>query len=222
MSNKVIQNTKSHSERSFNMKKTLGIALLFVIGLTFGVAQVHACGAEKSGSATSEMKGKSCGSAVEAKMISSDSKSKKCPSSGMSSSASEMSAHCSPEECAEMAKFCESYDGKCEIRTISVKGMTCESCENTVKASLMKIDGVLKVAKVSHENGVAVVCIDPDKVDNDALTSAVSNKGFEAQMMAAVSTTSNKQCASKSSAKAGGCCSKNKGASKEASLQDSK
>lgn len=91
----------------------------------------------------------------------------------------------SPEECAKM------YDSKrnCTITQMSVKGMTCGGCEQSVTASLEAVPGVLKVIKVSHEDGIALVCCDPTKFDGAAMTKAVADKGFEAMIMPAVAKT---------------------------------
>lgn len=92
----------------------------------------------------------------------------------------------SPEECA---KLCGKTDGKCEMVNMSVKGMTCGGCEKTVTAALEKTPGVLKVVSVSYKDGTALVCVDPAKCKSEALTTAVSNSGYEAQVVPAVATT---------------------------------
>ncbi len=124
------------------MRKTLGIILFAVICLTFGFTQVQA--------------GPGCGSKdVEAKLTSSKAS---CDPS--------KSNYCTPEECADWKKICEKYDGKCENRTISIKGMTCGGCENSIKTTLLGVDGVLEVLKVSHTQEVAIVCFDADHSNN--------------------------------------------------------
>jgi copper chaperone CopZ len=87
------------------------------------------------------------------------------------------------------AHGCEGYAGNCEKVAMKVTGMTCGGCEKSVEACLMKIDGVLKVEKVDHASGTAMVCIDPSKVKSDALTTAVSAKGYGAEIMPAVAKT---------------------------------
>jgi copper chaperone len=88
----------------------------------------------------------------------------------------------------DCAATCE-YAGKCQFRTISIKGMTCGGCEQSVTTALTATPGVLKVVSVNYKTGTAVVCIDPTKVEDKVITTAVSNTGFEAQIIPAVATT---------------------------------
>ncbi len=96
------------------------------------------------------------------------------------------SAAMSPEECA---KLCGKDGGKCEMVNMSVKGMTCGGCENTITTALEKVPGVLKVVSVSYKEGTALVCIDPTKCKSETLTTAVTNSGYEAKVVPAVATT---------------------------------
>ena len=59
------------------------------------------------------------------------------------------------------------YEGKCETVHISIDGMTCGSCENTLTTVLSGLEGVVKVHKISHEDGMAVVCCDPTKIKGE-------------------------------------------------------
>jgi copper chaperone len=81
--------------------------------------------------------------------------------------------------------------------------MTCGGCENSVKTALEDVPGVIKVAKISYKDGVALVCFDPEKGKTDAMTTAVTNKGYEAEIIPAVArddasvmhkTTGESQC----------------------------
>lgn len=113
----------------------------------------------------------------------------------------------------EHARLCKS-DGKCEFTTISVKGMTCGGCEQSVSATLTEVPGVLKVLKVSYQDGLAEVCFDPAKTTGEALTTAVTNKGYQAEIVPAVVTSGDaKACSKLTGAKKSGCCklSKTKG-----------
>jgi copper chaperone len=102
----------------------------------------------------------------------------------------------SPEECAklcgmtpeECAKLCGDKKN-CGFTQMSVKGMTCGGCESTIKTALASVDGVHHVIKVDHKEGIALVCCDPAKVDGKALTSAVINKGYQAEIIPAVAKT---------------------------------
>jgi len=89
---------------------------------------------------------------------------------------------------AELAKLCESHEN-CEMRCISVKGMTCTSCEETISAALTDVTGVLKVVKVSYKDGCAIVCVEKDNCNGESLINAVANKGYTAEMIPAVATT---------------------------------
>src|SRR6266571_4377707 len=56
--------------------------------------------------------------------------------------------------------------------TIQVRGMSCGSCEATVKSALKEIDGVSE-AQVSYEQGQAVVTYDSTKTTPEAIARAV-------------------------------------------------
>ena len=100
----------------------------------------------------------------------------------------------------ECAKACA--EGKLVKHTMSIKGMTCGSCENSVKTALTKIEGVKHVMSVSHKNETAVVCIDPTTCKTESLVKAVTAKGYTAQMVnAVVKTTGVKATDSKSCSK---------------------
>lgn len=61
--------------------------------------------------------------------------------------------------------------------TLSVPGMTCESCPITVKKALSKVDGVSKT-DVSFEKRQAVVTFDDAKTSVQKLTKATENAGY--------------------------------------------
>lgn len=61
--------------------------------------------------------------------------------------------------------------------TLDVPGMTCSSCPITVKAALMKLDGVQKVAP-DLDKKVAVVTYDDSKTSAQQLTLATKNAGY--------------------------------------------
>lgn len=99
----------------------------------------------------------------------------------------------SPEECLKLCgmtpeeckKMCEGHEN-CSLTKMSVKGMTCGSCESQVTTVLSKVEGVNKVIKVDHKEGFALVCVDPTKTDYKAMTAAVINTGYQAQIVPAV------------------------------------
>ncbi|WP_345243575.1 heavy metal-associated domain-containing protein [Nibrella saemangeumensis] len=65
-----------------------------------------------------------------------------------------------------------------KVANVSIKGMTCNVCENKVKDGVSKVKGVSDV-KVSHEQGTAVVKYDPKKTSLPEIQKAVAASGFE-------------------------------------------
>ena len=104
----------------------------------------------------------------------------------------------------EHTRLCKG-DGKCEFTAISIKGMTCGGCEKSVSAALTEVPGVLKVVRVSYEEEVAEVCFDPNKTTGEALTTAVANKGYEAEIIPAVATSSDSKGCSRLTGTKSGC-----------------
>jgi len=117
-----------------------------------------------------------------------------------SSSSHQMSAkgQCTPEEAAacaaklgispeECQKLCAS--GEYTPVNMSIKGMTCTGCENTITTCLQALPGVVKVGVVSYKDGSAFVVVDPKKVNNEELVKAISDKGYQAEVIPAVSVT---------------------------------
>lgn len=101
----------------------------------------------------------------------------------------------------DCAKKC-GYKGKCEMRSISIEGMTCGGCEQAVTAALSELPGVIKVTQICHKAGMAEVCIDPSKVEDKALTKTVANKGYKAEIIPAVAKSTDADPAKISSDKA--------------------
>lgn len=130
-----------------------------------------------------------------------------CSSKAEKASATAGKDHCSKEDIEACAKKlgitveeCKAMfaDGKHAMKTISIEGMTCGSCENSVKGALEKVDGVLKVVSISHKEKKAVVCIDPAKCSTEALTKAVTAKGYKAAVVTADAKTAPEGHGSKS------------------------
>jgi mercuric ion binding protein len=61
--------------------------------------------------------------------------------------------------------------------TLSVPGMTCESCPITVKTALTRVEGVGKV-EASLEHKEAIVTFDEAKTKVEALLDATKNAGY--------------------------------------------
>ncbi|MEW6412685.1 MAG: cation transporter [Candidatus Zixiibacteriota bacterium] len=74
-------------------------------------------------------------------------------------------------------------------RTISIKGMTCTGCENSISAALVKVPGVVEVVSISYQKGEAVVKVDPAKIKESEITTAVASEGYEAKIIPAVATS---------------------------------
>lgn len=60
--------------------------------------------------------------------------------------------------------------------TITVEGMSCEGCEQTVEEALQDATGVTSVS-VDHESGTATINGD---ADTQALVDAINDAGYEA------------------------------------------
>lgn len=66
-----------------------------------------------------------------------------------------------------------------ENLTITVGGMSCQSCVRSVTSALTALPGVHS-AEVSLEEGVARVSYDPSMLSAAALKSAIEDAGFDA------------------------------------------
>jgi copper chaperone CopZ len=115
-----------------------------------------------------------------------------------------------PEECQ---KLCAG--GEYTMVNMSIKGMTCTGCESTISACLSQLPGVVKVGKISWQEGTAFVLVDNKKVQNETIVKAVSDKGYQAEIIPAVSVTpigtqltGNAQAPSCGAAAAAGCAKK--------------
>ncbi len=65
--------------------------------------------------------------------------------------------------------------------TLDVPGMTCGSCQITVKYSLKKVPGVIQ-AGADFDSKTATVTFDPDKTGVEALTAATANAGYPSSL----------------------------------------
>jgi copper chaperone len=64
-----------------------------------------------------------------------------------------------------------------ETSVLTVTGLKCGGCENTVKTNLQAVDGVLSVAASFKDNQVTVE-FDNEKVNLDAIKSVITQAGF--------------------------------------------
>lgn len=60
---------------------------------------------------------------------------------------------------------------------LSVEGMTCTGCEKTIQTGLTSLEGVTKV-EASHETGVVVITLNPEKADTAAIRNKVTETGY--------------------------------------------
>ncbi|UJG40432.1 MAG: heavy metal translocating P-type ATPase [Candidatus Heimdallarchaeum aukensis] len=66
--------------------------------------------------------------------------------------------------------------------SLSIEGMTCSSCVNTIEKNLSKLEGIRDV-KVVLANNSAVLAVDPEKIDFDRVLSTVKDLGYKAKIM---------------------------------------
>jgi len=71
------------------------------------------------------------------------------------------------EEAVQQASFLE----------VSIGGMTCTGCEQTIQTSISKLEGV-KSVKASFTTGKAVVEYYPEKTDTLKIREAVTGSGY--------------------------------------------
>lgn len=73
---------------------------------------------------------------------------------------------------------------------LSIEGMTCTGCENTICNGLEKLSGVTSVT-ASHTGGNAIIEYDPGKVDTVKMKEIVDGLGYKAVKASAVKTGGN-------------------------------
>jgi copper chaperone CopZ len=61
---------------------------------------------------------------------------------------------------------------------ITITGMTCTGCEQTVTKGALALDGV-KEAKASYKDGKAWVTYEDGKVTPEAITASIENTGYK-------------------------------------------
>jgi copper chaperone CopZ len=60
---------------------------------------------------------------------------------------------------------------------VSIGGMTCTGCEQTIQAGVIKLDGI-KSIKASHLSANAIIEYYPDVVDTLKIKEAISGTGY--------------------------------------------
>ena len=177
------------------MKKLIVFGIMALALMAFMAAPTFACGektsttsAKADNGAKAQMVSSKSSCAASAKQASAASGCTGAPKAEMTSAqAEECLAKCglTPEECK---MYCDGE--KYDMVWMNVNGMTCGSCENSVKTALTSVKGVVKVAKVSHTDGKALVVVDKSQRCDQSMTTAVTNKGYEASIIPAVATMS--------------------------------
>lgn len=196
------------------MKKVLFAVFVVMAFMALGAIAAMACDADKASTTGAKTASSCCAgkastanaSATNATMASSKTttvtKGAMCDPAhkeacmGMMGATASANATCSPENMAACMKECIAKhdeicgkDHKCQLMAMSIKGMTCSGCESTVRTALMAVEGVNKVIAVCYQAGFAVVCTTDPNFKSETLTKAVSAKGYESQIIPAVSIT---------------------------------
>ena len=175
------------------MKKLFLFSIMALALMAFVAAPSFACGEKTSATsakadngAKAQMVSAKSSCAATAKQASAASGCTGAPKAEMTSAQSEEClAKCglTPEECK---MYCNS--DKYDMVWMNVNGMTCGGCENSVTTALTSVKGVVKVAKVSHVDGKALVVVDKSQRNDQSMTTAVADKGYEASIIPAVAT----------------------------------
>lgn len=62
-------------------------------------------------------------------------------------------------------------------RVLQVQGMTCEGCENAIRAALGRLDGIGE-ASPDHQAGTVRVRYDTDRVSEEAIKQRIRLAGY--------------------------------------------
>ncbi|PKQ69237.1 hypothetical protein BZG01_01680 [Labilibaculum manganireducens] len=63
---------------------------------------------------------------------------------------------------------------------LTVTGMTCTGCENTIKNGLKQIDGVVEV-EASHTNNKVTIKVEKDKVTHEEIAQQIEAIGYSVE-----------------------------------------
>jgi len=61
---------------------------------------------------------------------------------------------------------------------ISIEGMTCTGCEETIEGGVMKIEGVSSI-EATHTDAKALVVFDEEKTDTTAISESITKSGYK-------------------------------------------
>lgn len=81
-----------------------------------------------------------------------------------------------------------SHNSKCADVNLSIKGMTCTGCEETITKALQADKGIIKVVSIDYKTGKATVCYDPAKLEPNKVVSLVTGAGYKAEIIPANAT----------------------------------
>ncbi len=65
-----------------------------------------------------------------------------------------------------------------QVVEMSIDGMTCNGCEKTIEANVMKLDGVKNI-KANHETGKASLEYDASSTELEKVKSVIADKGYK-------------------------------------------
>jgi copper chaperone CopZ len=60
---------------------------------------------------------------------------------------------------------------------VSITGMTCTGCEQTIQTNVMKVEGI-KSVKATHTEGKALVEYDASQADTSEIRAAITGSGY--------------------------------------------
>ena len=96
-------------------------------------------------------------------------------------------ATCSSMKGASHASFAGALESKShEVCVVSIEGMTCGGCEESIRSTLANAPGVVKVINVSYQDGIALVAVDKATCCTTTMAKMVADKGYKAEVIPAV------------------------------------
>ncbi|EYU43653.1 hypothetical protein ABFS82_13G191900 [Erythranthe guttata] len=101
------------------------------------------------------------------------------------------SAEDAGEEDRLLGAYDEEYSADLRRINVSVTGMTCAACSNSVESALMSLSGVVK-ASVALLQNKADVTFDPALVKDEDIKNAIEDAGFDAEILPEPSTSHSK------------------------------
>ncbi|KAG6393922.1 hypothetical protein SASPL_144497 [Salvia splendens] len=109
----------------------------------------------------------------------------------LTGAAGKAAAEDAEEEERLLSGFYEESSGNLSRIQVSVTGMTCAACSNSVESALMSLNGVVK-ASVALLQNKADVTFDPALVKDEDIKTAIEDAGFEAEIIPEPSQSNSK------------------------------